>query len=49
MPDFFGSVNKMDSHNKSRKSDIALEKFWVMQCGCIWFYNTVAVGININN
>ena len=26
---FFGSVNEVDSHNKSRQSDISLEKFWL--------------------
>ena len=28
---FFGSVNDVDSHNKSRQSDLALEKYWVTQ------------------
>ena len=26
-------VNEVDSHNKSRQSDLALEKWWVTQCG----------------
>ena len=28
------AVNEVDSHNKSRKSDLALEKWWVTQC--VW-------------
>ena len=30
---FLGSVNEIGSHNKSRQSGLALEKFWVTQCG----------------
>ena len=25
---FLGSVNEVESHNKSRQSDLALDKFW---------------------
>ena len=32
----FGSVHKVNSHNKSRQSDLATKKFWVTQCGWIW-------------
>ena len=32
MSKFFGLVNEVDSHNKSHKSDLVLEKFWIMQC-----------------
>ena len=32
---FFGSVNEVGSHNKSHQLYLALEKFWVTQCGCI--------------
>ena len=35
MSKFFGSVNEVDSHNKSHQSDLVLEKFWVVQCGWI--------------
>ena len=46
---FFGSVNEVDSHNKSRQYDLALEKFWVTQCGwlrlCMKFY----MGTTITN
>ena len=29
MSNCFSAVNEVDSHNKSRKSDLALEKWWV--------------------
>ena len=46
---FFGSVNEVDSHNKSRQSGLALEKFWVTQCGWLWLCTTVAMGMAITN
>ena len=33
MSKFFGFINAVDSHNKSWKSDTALENFWVTQFG----------------
>ena len=33
MSKFFGLVNKVESHNKSRNPDIVLDKLWVTQCG----------------
>ena len=45
----FGAVNKVDSHNKSRQAYMTLDKFWVTQCGWIWLYTTVSMGITINN
>ena len=45
----FGSVNEIDSHRKSRQSDLALEKFWVPQCGWLWLFTTVAMGMTITN
>ena len=33
----------------SRQSDIALEKFWVTQCGWIRLFTTVAMGMKITN
>ena len=33
MSKFFGSVNEVDSHNKSRQSDLVLEKLWITKCG----------------
>ena len=44
---FFGSVNEVDSHKKSRHSDIDMEKFWVTQCGWIRLCTTVAMGMTI--
>ena len=49
MSKFFSSVNEVDSHKTSRQSDLALEKFWVTQCGCLWLCNTVAMGAIITN
>ena len=43
------AVNEVYSHNKSRQSDLALENWWVTQCGCMWLCNTVAMGMAINN
>ena len=43
------AVNEVDSHNKSRQSDLALEKWWVTQCGWLWLCTTVAMGMAINN
>ena len=40
---FFGSVNEVDSHNKSRHSYLALEKLWVTQCGCLRLCTIVAM------
>ena len=44
MSKFFGLVNKVDSHNKSQQSDIALDKLWVTQCGWIRLCTTDATG-----
>ena len=46
---FFPAVNEVYSHNKSRQSDLALEKFRVTQCGWIWLCKTFAMGITITN
>ena len=45
----FGSVNEVDTHNNSCQSDIALEKFWVTQCGWLRLFNTVAMGMTVTN
>ena len=42
-------MNEVDSHNKSRQSDLALEKWWVTQCVWMRLCTTFAMGININN
>ena len=46
---FFGLVNKVDSYNKSRQSDVTLEKLWVTQCGWIRLFTTIAMGTTITN
>ena len=43
------AVNEVDSHKKSRQSDLALEKWWVNKCGCLQLCKTVAIGMTINN
>ena len=43
------SVNEVDSHNKSRQSDLALEKWWVNQCGWLRLCTSVAMGMTITN
>ena len=42
-------MNEVDSHNKSRQSDLALEKWWVTQCGWLRLCTTVAMGMTITN
>ena len=49
MSNFFGAVNEVDSHNKSRQSDFALEKFCVTQCGWLQLFTAVAMVMTINN
>ena len=46
---FFGYVDEVDSHNKSSQSYLALETFWVTQCGWLLLFTTVAMGITITN
>ena len=45
----FGYVNEVEFHNKSRKSDLVLDKFWDTQCGCIMLCKTVSMGMTITN
>ena len=49
MSKFFGLVNEVDSHNKSRHSYLALEKFRVTQFDWLRFCTTVGIGIKITN
>ena len=49
MSKFFGSVNEVNPHNKSRQSDLAQEKYWVTQCGWLQLCTTVSMGMNITN
>ena len=46
---FFGAVDEIESHKKSRQSDFALEKFCVTQCGWIRLYMIDVIGITITN
>ena len=48
MSKFVGSFNEVDSHNKSWQSDLALEKFYMMQYGWIRLCTTVSMGMTIN-
>ena len=49
MYNFFGSVNEVDSHKKPKKYDLALEKLWVTQCGWLWLFKKIAMGMTITN
>ena len=49
MSKFFGSVNEVDYHKKSRQSDLALEKVWVTQCVWLRVCTSVAMGMVITN
>ena len=49
MSKIFGSVNGVDSHKKSCQSDLALENFWVTQCGWLQLCTTVAMGMMLTN
>ena len=42
-------MNEVDSHNKSRQSDLELEKWWVNQCGSLRLCKTVDMGMTITN
>ena len=46
---FFGYVNEIDYHNKSRQSDQALEKYWSTQYGWLRLYTTISIGMNLTN
>ena len=46
---FFGSLNEVESHNKSRQSYLGMLKFWVNQCGWLRPCATVSTGMNITN
>ena len=49
MSKFFGSVNEVDSHKKLRQSDLALEKFWITQYGCLRLFTAVDMGMKISD
>ena len=46
---FFVLVNEVDYHKKHIQSDLAMEKYWVTQCGWICLCMAVAMVTNINN
>ena len=43
------AVNEADSHNKSRQSTLALEKWWVTQCVWLRLCTTFAMVMTITN
>ena len=42
-------MNEVESHNKSRKSDLALDKWCVTQCGLLILCTTVVMEMNMTN
>ena len=46
---FFGYVNEVSSHKKSRQSYLEPEKFWVTPCDCLWLCTEFSTGITITN
>ena len=46
---FFGYFNEVESHNKSRQSDLAPDNFWVTQFGFIRLCTTVSIGTTITD
>ena len=49
MSNLFGYVDEVDSHNKSRHSDLALEKFRVTRFVCLQLFKAVAMVMNVTN
>ena len=49
MSKLFVSVNEVESHNKSRQSDISLDKLWVTQFVWLRLCTTVYMGMMITN
>ena len=46
---FSSSVNEVDPHNKSRQSDLVLEKLWVTKCSWLRLCTSVAMWMTITN
>ena len=44
---FYGSVNEVESHKKSRQYDLVLEKYWVNQWGWIQLCTSVDMVMTI--
>ena len=49
MSNFFGSINEVDSHKTLSHNRLALEKYWVTQCGWLQLYTAVAMGMTSTN
>ena len=49
MSRLFGFINGIESHNKSRQLDSALENYWVTKCDRIKLCTTAAMETNIKN
>ena len=45
----FSAVNGVNSHKKPKNYYLALDKFWVTQCGWLWLCTIIAMGIHITN
>ena len=45
----FGYVNEVEVHNKSRHSDLALEKLWFTHFSWLWLCTTVDMVMPITN
>ena len=45
----FSAVNEVDFRNKSRQSYLALDKWWVTQCGWMRLCTKVVMGMTITN
>ena len=44
---YFNTCNAIDNHNRMRKSDIVLDKYWVTQSGYFRLATIVASGMGI--
>ena len=47
MSKLFGSVYKVYFHDKYRQTDLALEKYWVTQCGWLRLFTEVYMVMTI--
>ena len=46
---YFNACNEIDNHNRTRQSDISLEKYWVTHSGYFRLATTVALGMGITD
>ena len=49
MSKFFGYANGIDSHNKTRKTYLASEEFWITQCDWLHLCAKVAIVMTVTN